>query len=91
MYTYNSMELDLSDNELIIFNLIKKAICVYVFNPLKCSKDDILTLCKHLNILINISNYNIELWTKLFKTYIQVNNNELDNIFKYVTNHINRH
>tara|TARA_B100000927_G_C16297102_1_gene401922 strand:- start:452 stop:709 length:258 start_codon:yes stop_codon:yes gene_type:complete len=84
------MEFDLSDNEVIIFNLIKKAVCIYVFNPLKCSRDDITTLCKHLNILIKVNNYNIDLWTKLFKTYIQANNNELDNIFKYVTNHINR-
>ena len=54
------------------------------------SKEDILTICKHINILIKVNNYNIDLWKKLFKTYIQVNNNELDNIFKYVTNHINR-
>ena len=81
------MNCDLSGNEIIIYNLIKKAICQYIFTPLKCCQEDVILLAKTLNSLINNNNNNYDNWCNLFKVYLKIESTgELKNLASYVQN-----
>lgn len=78
-----------NDNVFDIYNLIKKAICKYTFSGLKCSKEDLNILSKNIKLLLYDKNYDYDKWHRIFKEYLQIeNNSELNNIVSYVKNHI---
>ena len=85
------MNCDLSNNEVIIYKLIRKAICQYIFRPLKCSQEDVIQLSKELDMLINNKNYNYNIWYNLFINYLKIDCiGELNNLVSYVLNNFNR-
>ena len=83
------MEYNLSDCEMIIYNLIKFSICKYIFKPLTCSKLDVVLLSKQTKMLIDNKNYDYNSWYSIFKFYLKIDcPSELSNLISYVKNHI---
>ena len=79
----------------IIYNLIKNAICKYIYTPLKCSREDIILLSIKINLLLDDKKYeddkkyDNDLWNNLFKYYLKIETNgELNNLTGYVKNHL---
>lgn len=72
-----------------IFELLKYSICKYTLQPLRCSKEDIISLSKNIQLLITNKNYDYETWFFIFSSYLKiVSNSEIQNLISYVKNHI---
>lgn len=73
----------------LLYNLIKIAICKYIFTPLKCTQEDIMLLSTELNLLIESDNLEYDNWYNLFKKHLKLNSyGELTSLVGYVKNHL---
>ncbi len=73
----------------LLYNLIKTAICKYIFKPLKCTKEDIILLSIELNLLIESDNLDYDNWHNLFKKHLNLQcSGELSNLVGYVKNRL---
>lgn len=78
------------DNIETLFLLIKRAICKYIFTPLKCTKEDIDKLSIEIFSLVKNNNYEYDIWYNTFMLYLKITSSgELNNLIGYVRNHIN--
>jgi len=73
----------------LLYNLIKIAICKYIFTPLKCTQEDIRLLSTELNLLIESDNLEYDNWYNLFKKHLKLDGyGELTSLVGYVKNHL---
>jgi len=72
----------------LLYNLIRIAICKYIFIPLKCTQEDIGLLSTELNLLIELDNLEYDNWYNLFKKHLKLDGyGELTSLVGYVKNH----